>query len=80
MRDAHSNNAISQQVLRSLQLLKFGKSSLNMINNFLNEKIKLINMKMVTGSSDNKFSKHRELNFLCNKLGEKKVYLKNLNL
>ena len=27
----------ANRILRSLQLLKFGKSSLNMINNFLNE-------------------------------------------
>ena len=50
------NNAISQRILRSLQLLKFGKSSLNMINNFLNEKNEINKYENdFSEYSDNKF-------------------------
>lgn len=73
----------ANRILRSLQLLKFGKSSLNMINNFLNEKNEINKYENdFSEYSDNKFFLNIEkLNFFyVNKLGEKKYILKNLNL
>ncbi len=73
----------ANRILRSLQLLKFGKSSLNMVTNFLNEKNETNNNRtdFSENSDNNFFLAINKLNFFyVNKSGEKKFILQNLDL
>lgn len=73
----------ANRILRSLQLLKFGKSSLDTITYFLNEKNETNSSQSdySINSNNNFFLGIKKLNFFyINNLGEKKFILKDLDL
>jgi len=73
----------ANRILRSLQLLKFGKSSLDTITYFLNEKNETNSSQSdySINSNNNFFLSIKKLNFFyINNLGEKKFILKDLDL